>query len=258
MTENNETPDDDRSEAEVGDFQFGVPDGGSEEPDDKPPTRTDGAGNTNSRFDFDSWLGDVIPDTGDESTASAAKTTTAAEAEGTVGPADFAGFEFAEWLEETEAKATTTTEAETTTEEAAELGPVYDGFDFGRWITDDSEAGPKEPPDMPRVVGSSPERAVSARSRLLGVLPFFGSPEPVDTYPGGFDFAGWLGEGESDFEPVAATPEPTPDPDPAAAGATVGGEPSYPTPGSGGITDTPPIKVAAFALFAASIVAVAL
>ncbi|MEF8915835.1 hypothetical protein, partial [Natronomonas sp.] len=167
----------------------------------------------------------------------------------------FAGFDFGEWLDATEAEAVETETAET--EPEPDLGPTYSGFDFRQWMADDGATGPTEPPETPRVVGATPEPDVSTRARLLGLLPFVGGPTEVDTYPGGFEFAEWLAEGEGTAEiidPIDPGPEPEPVED---ASATIEG-PGYPTPPGGSITDTPPVKAAAFALFAASLVAVGL
>jgi hypothetical protein len=293
MTERDTTPDDDRTQPEdVGGFRFGMADGGAGG-DERPPTRADGAGADRSAgFDFGEWLGVSLSDLTEKVRGSddPETTDTATAAEGlnfagfdfgewlggytpstplepetdtiegetetaaAVDPSAFDGFDFGAWLETTEAAAV---ETETPTDPQAERGPTYSGFDLRRWMADDGEIGPKKPPGTPRVVGARPDRTASRRARLLGLLPLVGSPDPVDRYPGGFDFTGWLAEGETSsgvIEPIEPEPETA-----ATATETPAIEgPEYPTPRGGGITDTPPIKVAAFALFAASLVAVGL
>ncbi|MEF8806668.1 hypothetical protein [Natronomonas sp.] len=207
MTERDTTPDDERDQPEtVGGFQFGVTDGG-EDADERPPTRADGAGAGRSAgFDFQEWLGSSLSDrrekdSGSEETGSV--DMTAAES------VSFAGFDFGEWLDATEAEAVETETAET--EPEPDLGPTYSGFDFRQWMADDGATGPTEPPETPRVVGATPEPDVSTRARLLGLLPFVGGPTEVDTYPGGFEFAEWLAEGEGTAEiidPIDPGPEP--------------------------------------------------
>lgn len=290
MTDRDTTPDDHDRPEEVGGFQFGMADGGDggDRDDERPPARTDGGASRSSGFDFRKWLGgslsDLRGDSSDtdesdsvdaasasdsvsfggfdfrewlgsyssptpEEPAESAVETEAVEAEA-VEPPTFEGFAFKEWLDATEADAV---ETETTEPEPApDLGPTYSGFDFRRWMADDGETGPKKPPATPRVVGATPEQA-AGRGGLLALLPFVGGTEEVDTYPGGFDFADWLSEGDGTADVLEAV---EPEPEPAEA-ATIEG-PAYPTPPSGGIADTPPVKAAAFALFAASIVAVGL
>jgi hypothetical protein len=253
MTERDTTPDDERDQPEaVGGFQFGVTDGG-EDGDERPPTRADGAGAGRSAgFDFQEWLGSSLSDLREKPSRSEETEpvdTTAADS------ISFAGFDFGAWLDATEAEAVAPETAEAESE--PDLGPTYSGFDFRQWMADDGETGPKEPPETPRVVGATPEPDVSTRARLLGLLPFFSGPKTADTYPGGFEFAEWLSEGEGTAEVIAPL-EPEPDPEPAPAEtATIEGS-GYPTPPGGGLADSPPIKVAALALFAASLVAVGL
>ncbi|QLD91101.1 hypothetical protein HWV07_19445 [Natronomonas salina] len=187
----------------------------------------------------------------------------------------FLGFDFGRWLRETDVRPSTTTKpdpAETTdadvARETAEAAPTFEGFDFAQWMAD-ADVGPRKPPEEPRVVGATPTADRAGVSGLLAALPFAGSA-PEDTYEGGFDFAEWLGEGDADlYEPVdvepTATTAATPTPEASAtATAAAGGSggfgetPEFPGPPGGGISDTPPVKLAALALFTAALVAVAL
>lgn len=232
MTREDSPSDDARDEPEdVGGFKFGMADGSGDPEDD--------AGATDSR--------------------------------------NFLGFDFGRWLRETNVRPSTETEpepVETTDADvaggAADAGPTFEGFDFRQWMADE-DVGPRKPPENPRVVGATPTADRSGLSGLLAALPFAGST-PEDTYEGGFDFAEWLGEGDADFyEPVdvepattTATSTRTPEPSATATAAAAGGSggfgetPEFPGPTGGGISDTPPVKLAALALFTAALVAVAL
>jgi hypothetical protein len=240
MTGNDSHPDDaaDGSD-DVGGFRFPMSDGGS----DDRQGRTDGSGETATGF----------PDVG---------TDAAERADGghDLGRSEFGGFDFGTWLEETEARTPTTTVEETVEETAdavRDVTPAFAGFGFRQWMESDDTEGPSPPPDQPRVVTRSiaevdPQAAATSESAA-----FSGSVDASATT--GFAFAEWLGEAETEFvDPEALQPEPEPEPETPSVGATVPGEPGYPTPPGGGISELPPVKVAVFAVFAATLAAVAL
>lgn len=243
MTDKETQPDgaDDEPD-DVGEFRFPMADGGP----DEPRERTDGSGEASTGF----------PDITDG--VDSAEKADGGRAFGTAG---FCGFDFGTWLEETDIRSTTTTAEAAATEATVEdeagrdVGQAFAGFSFRQWMEADDVEGPKEPRDTPRVVTQSivevdPEAAAESAS-----VADFGSTGT--SYPGGFAFAEWLGEGDTEYiDPQAITPEP--EPTTPKAGATVPGEPGYPSPPGGGISDLPPVKVAMFAVFAATLAAVAL
>ena len=248
----------------VGGFQFGVTDGGDETTDGDRPRRTDGAGGTGTRFDFDEWLSDGptrnakhgVGSNAPDPAAEASDASDVLDESATARTKRFGGFDFDTWLEETEARVSTLEDdpTETAANPLEETGSVYGGFDFKTWLDDDGVEGPREPPETPRVVGAAPTTTVPLRTRVAAALPFVGPSTLEVDEDDRFDFDAWLSEGETEAtEPVSPPAEPV------DAGATVGGEGGFPTPpAGGGLSDAPPIKLAAFALFAASIVAVAL
>lgn len=243
MTDTHSQPDDpDDDPDDVGGFRFPMADGGS----DDSRERTDGSGETNRGFP-------TMPDGTEQSDGGRA-----------LADAGFGGFDFGTWLEETEARAPTTPTETTSTEAVAEdvdaerdVAQAFGGFSFRQWMESDDATGPREPPKTARVVTQSiaevdPEAAATSAS----VVNYASTG---DAHPGGFAFADWLGQGDTEFiDADAITSEPEPEPSTPAVGATVPGEPGYPSLPGGGISDLPPVKVAVFAVFAATLAAVAL
>ncbi|PSP67972.1 hypothetical protein BRC85_03585 [Halobacteriales archaeon QS_1_69_70] len=239
MTGHDSRPDDaDGDPDHVGGFRFPMADGG----DDDAGERHDGSPGTNTGF----------PDAGADAQPDA-------DGGADVGHPEFGGFDFAAWLDETEDRTPSTVEAsaETTAEPERErdVGPAFGGFDFLQWMRSDDVEGPTPPPETARVVSPSidevdPEAA--ARSESAAVSGAAGGAAQT-----GFAFAEWLAAGDTEFvdpEALMAEPEPTP----PSAGASVPGDPGYPAPPGGSVADFPPVKVAMFAVFAASLAAVAL
>lgn len=233
MTGNDSHPDD--GSADVGGFRFPMSDGGS----DEPRGRTDGPGETGTGFpDADSAEG--------------------ADGGHDLGRSESGGFDFGTWLEETEARTPTTpVEGTETADDGRDVTPAFAGFGFRQWMESDDTEGPSPPPDQPRVVTRTiaevdPEAAATSESAA-----FSGSVDASATT--GFAFAEWLGAGETEFvDPEALLPEPEPEPETPSVGASVPGGPGYPSPPGGGLSEFPPVKVAVFAVFAATLAAVAL
>lgn len=256
MNGNDTPPDDPTAPEEVGGFQFGMTDGAGDSTED-PPTRTDGAGSAGGRFDFLSWLGDTLRNF--EEKAAPTDSVESQSSTTTVGLSDFLGFDFSTWLDETEVETPTETESVDSEAESAELGPVYAGFNFRQWVAAAEESGPKKPPDVARAVGATQQESRVLRARVTSLLPFVGGATDEDTYPGGFEFDKWLGDGDSEFfDAVEVAEESEPEPEPVETETIVDEQPEFPSPPGGGIADSPPLKLALFALFAASLVAVGL
>jgi hypothetical protein len=238
LTGNDSHPDDaDGDPDTVGGFRFPMSDGGR----DDPQGRTDGSGETGTGFPG----------------ADSAEQTDGGH---TIKRPDFAGFDFTTWLEETEARTSQTTVEETVGETAdadRDVAPAFAGFDFRQWMESDDTDGPRAPPDSARVVTQSiaevdPEAAATSESAAL-------SGTAGTSAATGFAFAEWLGQGDTEYvDPEALQPEPAPAPETPSVGASVPGEPGYPTPPGGGLADMPPVKVAVYAVFAATLAAVAL
>ena len=231
MTGHDAPPDDAGDDPDdVGEFRVPRSDGGED-----PAERTDGSGETSTGF----------PGVGAEQ----------ADGGRAVTRPQFGGFDFGTWLEEAEVRTTVEETVEETAGTDREVGRAFGGFDFREWMAADETAGPSSPPDSARVVTPSiaevdPEAAATSESAAL-------TGAAGGDYPAGFAFSEWLGEGETEFvDPEALRAEP--EPETPSVGATVPGEPGYPTPPGGGISELPPVKVALFALFAATLAAVAL
>ena len=141
-----------------------LPDGGSDDPGDEPQ-RTDGSGETNAGF----------PGLGDEGGDGQA-----------AGTLEFTGFDFDTWMEQTEPE-------ETGVEETADPEAAYSGFGFQEWM-DDEDIAPEAPAEPTGATGSRAESA-----SLLALLPFLGDSERVESGPSRFQFADWLGEGDTRY-----------------------------------------------------------
>ena len=243
MTGKDSQPEDDAGRPGDGEDPLeALPDGGSDGSGDSPE-RTDGSGETNAGF----------PGAGDERT----DTRTDADGGRRTGAADFAGFDFGTWMEQTEPRESATAEetaAEAGTEGTADPEAAYPGFSFDEWM-DDEDIAPDEPVEPAGATAES--RAASAG--LLALFPFVGN-EQVESGPDRFEFADWLGEDETEYiDPEMLRPDRTAGAaGPADAGAALPEEGGYPTPPGGGISDLPPVKLAVFAVFAATFAAVGL
>jgi hypothetical protein len=238
------TPNDDRSPGgdsggptDTGGFRFGATDGG--EPESDARTRTDGAGPTNSRFDFESWLGDSLPGVRGESDPVDEATDTEAASE--AATPEFGGFGFGSWLESTDARTPSAAETDATSTDGLESDEAatttvspseFGGFAFGEWLEE-----------------TESQVSTTAETDAAG----------ADSGYGGFGFGEWLGEdGSEALAPVEVGDEPATERARATAETGVDESPAFPAPQSGGITDAPPVKLAMFALFGATLVVVGL
>ena len=239
MTGKDSQPEDDAGRPGDGEGRpEALPDGGSDDSGDGPQ-RTDGSGETNAGF----------PGAGDERTDA----RTDADGGQRTGATDFAGFDFGTWMEQTEPRESTTAE-ETAAETEGTTDPeaAYRGFSFDEWM-DDEDIAPDEPAEPAGATAES--QATSAG--LLALFPFVES-EQVESGPDRFEFADWLGEDETKYiDPEMLRSDRTAEAaEPADAGAALPEEGGYPTPPGDGISDLPPVKLAVFAVFAATFAAV--
>lgn len=223
------------------------------DPDRAPTALADGAGARGGRFDIASWLRPSLPDPSGEPEVTEPSDEAADDDAGT----DFDGFAFGAWLAETPVR-------ESPTDTGYETGDrptvavdedAFGGFDFGAWVDEDGERGPSKPPEEARVVGADPSAPEPVLARIDEALPTR-ETAAADEYPGGFEFASWLEAGESsetDLDTYFGFEEGPAD-DPTTVAAATVDEPSFPTPPGRGLTEQPPVKLAAFAVFAATLV----
>ncbi|WP_276260752.1 hypothetical protein [Haloglomus litoreum] len=155
-----------------------------------------------------------------------------------------------------------------TTASRAEASGAFEfengGFDFDSWLGAES------------LDAETTAATETATGTATGAAAATGSFQFEN---GGFDFDGWLAAGDSEFTAPEPEPAPAAEAEPAGATATAGAtggmtaeaadnaaasgptasDPGFgePSPAAGTGDETPPIKLAAFALFAASAVAVA-